>query len=635
MRQLFAFSFLVIFGFVLKAQQNYADTLPIKEITIVSNRLPNFVVGNRLESIDSLNKEIFENENLADILENTSSISIKSYGVSGIASASVRGTNANHIAVLWNGFNIQDALTAGLGLSLIPNTFIDDISVQYGGSSSLFGSGAIGGVIHLNNKADFNKGFKLTFSSSYGSFNRYFAALNISFSDKNFNARLKTFYRSEENDFPFINTSKYGHPEEINQNSALESMGLLQENFIRFSDYSLLSTHYWYQSSFREVAANMTTSAGSAWQEDLQHKAAVKYYKNINNIDFYFKSGVFYNQVHYVNNEMFIDATHSSVQWITELESKINFRRNDLLNIGVNNSYTQGKSESFLNDESLNNFAFYLSYKYINKSEKIVVVSSLREEYFNNAFIEPNFSLGGNFFLSKKIEGKLNVSKNFRAPTFNDLYWVDGFARGNPDLHPEKAYSSEIGVVYHPFNSKQVLNIELTTFANYIKNLILWQPIDNIWTPVNLKENFARGVELNLSTLFSVKAVVFNYKLSYSYTKSSIEKISENESEDILHNQISYVPYHNVNSNLSARYKGFSVSCFHNFVGKRYADISNSRTLDAYLLSNLSASYKFHISDVQINTFFKINNMWNVDYQTVYLYPNPLRNYELGLKIKL
>ena len=353
MRQLFVFCSIFLFGFYLKAQQNNADTLLIKEINIVSNRLPNFVMGNRLETVDSLSKESFENENLADILENTSSISIKSYGVSGIVSASVRGTNANHIAVLWNGFNIQDALTAGLGLSLIPNSFIDEISIQYGGSSSLFGSGAIGGVIHLNNKAIFNEGFELKLNSSYGSFNRYYAGLDLSVSTKNINSRLKTFYKTEENNFLFINTSKYGHPEEVNENSAVESVGILQENFVRFSDYSLLSTHYWYQEAFREVPANMTTNAGSAWQEDLQHKAALKYYKNINKLDFYFKSGVFYNKVHYVNNDVYIDATHSSIQWITELESKINFRNNKLLNLGVNNHYTVGKSESFLTDKSL------------------------------------------------------------------------------------------------------------------------------------------------------------------------------------------------------------------------------------------------------------------------------------------
>ncbi|RLD76656.1 MAG: hypothetical protein DRJ10_13230, partial [Bacteroidetes bacterium] len=224
--------------------------------------------------------------------------------------------------------------------------------------------------------------------------------------------------------------------------------------------------------------------------------------------------------------------------------------------------------------------------------------------------------------------------KNFRAPTFNDLYWADSFAKGNPDLSPEKAYSSEMGFVYLPFNNVNILNAELTVFANYIKDLILWQPVGSIWTPLNLKENFARGIELNIKGLLSVKSLIFNYKLSYSYTKSTIEKIGENESESILHNQIPYIPYHNVNLNLSGRYKGFSVSCFQNYTGKVYTDLTNLRTLEAYLLGNMSIAYEFNLANVQVSTFFKINNIWNTNYQTVYLYPNPLRNYQLGLKMK-
>ncbi len=633
MRQLLTYSILLLLSFYAKAQSDSDSIRLIKDVNIVSNRLPNFVAGKRIENIDSISKKVFKNENLADILEYTSGISIKTYGVSGIASASIRGTNSNHIAVLWNGFNIQDPLTSGLGLSLIPNSFVDDISVQYGGSSSLFGSGAIGGVIHLNNKADFNKGFKTELNSSYGSFNRYYLGLNLAFSNKNINSRIKTFYKSEENDFPFINTSKFGSPEEINRNSAVENKGLLQENFIRFSDYSLLSTHYWYQDAFREVPNNMTTNAGNAYQEDLGHKAAIKYYKNIDKFDIYFKSGGFYNWVHYVNNDVDINAIHSSYQWITELESKLSIDNYQILNLGINNHYTQGESVSFVDNKQLNTLAFYLSYKYKSKSDKIVIVGSVREEYYNNKFIEPNFSLGGNFIFSKKIEGKTNLSKDFRVPTFNDLYWADGFAKGNPDLVPEKAYTSEFGVVYSPLKEKHLFNIELTLFANYIKDLILWQPVNNIWQPVNLKENFARGLELNLKGQAAISSFILNYKLSYSYTKSTVEKVAENESENTLHKQLPYVPYQSLNINLTMALKGFSVSYFQDFTGIRYTDATNSRQLDAYLIGNLFVNYKFQVSDLELNTYLKINNIWNTTYQMVYLYPNPLRNFQIGLNI--
>ncbi|RLD73839.1 MAG: hypothetical protein DRJ10_17415, partial [Bacteroidetes bacterium] len=614
-------------------QVTISDTLHINDVNIVSNRLQNFVTGNRLEEVDSLNKELFQNKDLAELLSNSSTIAIKSYGVSGLGSASIRGTNTNHIAVLWNGFNIQDPLTAGLGLNLIPSSFIDDISIQYGGSSSLFGSGAIGGVIHLNNKADFHKGTKLNFMTSYGSFHSYYAGLDISLSNKNFNTKLKTFYSSNENDFSFINTAKFGKPEELNENSKVESEGLLYENFIRFADYSLLSTHYWYQNIFREIPNNMAANPGTAWQKDISHKAAIKYYKNINKVDLYVKSGLFYSNLHYFNDDINIDAVHSSILWITDFESKIELFTNHLLNIGFTNEYTQGNSENFSSNEELNKLAFFLSYKLTTKNKKLVLVGTLREEYHNEQFIQPNFSLGGNLIIVGKLEGKFNISKNYRLPTFNDLFWADGFAKGNPNLKPENAYSSELGIIYSPLQKKQVLGIELTIFGNYIKDLILWQPTDNIWSPINLKENFARGVELNLHGQYLKNKYLFNYKLAYSYTKSSIEKIAENESENILHNQLPDVPFHQLNITLSARYKNISISLIQGYTGEVYTDLTNSRVLEDYFLGNLAINYKLPVKKMRINTFLKINNIWNSTYQTVYLYPNPLRNYELGFKM--
>ncbi|MBN1251168.1 MAG: hypothetical protein JXA16_03465, partial [Bacteroidales bacterium] len=175
--------------------------------------------------------------------------------------------------------------------------------------------------------------------------------------------------------------------------------------------------------------------------------------------------------------------------------------------------------------------------------------------------------------------------------------------------------------------------IEFSLFYNYISDLILWQPVFNIWTPINLKENLARGIELNMSGLAKNSMFQIHYKASYSYTKSTIEKIAENESENLLHNQLAYVPFHNVSTNVSVSYKRISLSFISNFVGKRYTDASNLRELDAYFIGNVNFSYNIEASKFKINTFFKIDNIWNTNYQSVYLYPNPLRSYEIGFSL--
>ena len=41
------------------------------------------------------------------------------------------------------------------------------------------------------------------------------------------------------------------------------------------------------------------------------------------------------------------------------------------------------------------------------------------------------------------ISGRVNFSRNFRAPTLNERYWQPG---GNPDLEPEESYNIEAGI---------------------------------------------------------------------------------------------------------------------------------------------------------------------------------------------
>src|SRR5690606_17738895 len=56
----------------------------------------------------------------------------------------------------------------------------------------------------------------------------------------------------------------------------------------------------------------------------------------------------------------------------------------------------------------------------------------------SNVFTSPFlFSAGTKFTLNEKLSFNLNGSRNFRIPTFNDLYW-NGV--GNAELNPEKSH---------------------------------------------------------------------------------------------------------------------------------------------------------------------------------------------------
>ena len=176
----------------MSAQNRIADsTYTLKEIKIISNRLDNYSSGTKVQLIDSNIIAQYINNSLATLLLNESSIFIKSYGAGSLATTSFRGGNATHTAVLWNGFNLNSPSNGQLDLSIIPNTISNKVSIQFGGSSALWGSGAVGGTILLNNNIKFNEGLTIVASLSAGSFDDYSQQIYVQQSNAKFVSSLK------------------------------------------------------------------------------------------------------------------------------------------------------------------------------------------------------------------------------------------------------------------------------------------------------------------------------------------------------------------------------------------------------------------------------------------------------------
>ena len=100
---------------------------------------------------------------LTNLLNYNSGVYFKENGLGMVSSPSFRGTTAQQTAVTWNGVNINSQFNGQTDFNTINIRNFDDVTVRSGGGSALYGSGAIGGSIHLNNQLKFNTGFKNTF----------------------------------------------------------------------------------------------------------------------------------------------------------------------------------------------------------------------------------------------------------------------------------------------------------------------------------------------------------------------------------------------------------------------------------------------------------------------------------------
>lgn len=138
------------------AQPPAQQTLP--EVVVTASRIPVPAL-----TAPAFTRVITANEiknssgaSLGDLLRSTAGLHVSSDGPTGaVTSLSIRGATSSEVLVLLNGVPLNSSLDGSVDLSSIPTDSIARIEIVRGGESSVYGTGAIGGVVNIiTKKAD-------------------------------------------------------------------------------------------------------------------------------------------------------------------------------------------------------------------------------------------------------------------------------------------------------------------------------------------------------------------------------------------------------------------------------------------------------------------------------------------------
>lgn len=622
------------------SQTNRIDTVHnLPEAEVVAGRLADFSSGNKIQEIDTNVLAVNNINTLADLLTHQSQVFIKSYGMGGLASSSFRGSGASHTTVLWNGFNLTSPMYGQLDLALVPVNFMNTVKLQYGGSGALWGSGAIGGTIHLNNAAEFDKGFSVAATYSYGNFEDKQQNIEVTVSRKKFISVTKLFNHDAKNDFPFVNVAQFGMPEQKMSNTELKQYGILQENYFKIREDQKLNFRLWYQFNDRNIPASMTVGAGKANQKDEFYRYVLEWQLTKEKFFVFVRSAYFDEFLDYTDPLISLESNSHSRSFITEAESKIRIASGQSINMGVNNTYSEAVSKKhikevvtsdYIKSPFQNRTSFFGSYKINNKKSTWIGTATLRQEFVSNGQSPLAASLGLEGWMFKKLRSRVSASKNYRLPTFNDLYWTPG---GNPNLVSEKGISQELGLAFIHRANTFSLEAEATAFSNNVDNWIIWLPDKyGIWSPENVLSVWARGLEYDLKLSCIINKVKLNLGAHYHFVLSTNERIKSG-SEASLNKQLIYVPPQKAIINTGVEYKGFRLSFSYNYIGYRYTTSDNAQYLKPYHLGNADISKTFIVSGMSLKAFVQINNIWNESYQVVAYYAMPRRYGQAGITV--
>jgi vitamin B12 transporter len=606
--------------------ESIMDTIAIEGV-VVNTKLQRFNSSLSLKIIPTTELKQSKQLLLSDILGSISNISVNNLGPGGIALASLRGLGTYHTAVLWNGINLQNSMNGNVNLSSIPVSFIDNLAIQYGGNGALFGSGAIGGTINIDNSLDFGKGHSSEFYQTYGSFNSIYSGFNYTFSGANFASSTRMFYSEAKNDFRFHNTTKKDWPFENQENSNSSKLGLLQNLAYQITPDDNLSAIIWYQSSFNRYPPMMLSSTNHEHENTVFVRGVVQWRATRKNFDFNLKGGLIKDSQEYRNPGQNEASNHHSNLLVFEGESIFKISTSSRVETGINLNFEDVRTTNYSDVKQRFRPAFSAAYRFYSYEGKFEAFAGLREEMIGNYTTPLTWSIGSKVKLSDRFVLRANISKNYRVPTMNDLFWIGW---GNPKLKPEAGYSEEIGVDFISRNESSSIIAKLNTFNNNVMNWIIWAPNGSGWTPNNMEKVWARGLDLSFSYTKNTQNWHWGFELMGTGTISTTEK-SANPTE--IGKQLVYIPKIKAGGSFLISYKSFWLKYSESYTGKRFTSAENTSHIEPYWIGAVSIEKTFEGKAFSLKTFVRADNIWNQEYQVMAWYPMPLRSYQIGVSI--
>jgi iron complex outermembrane receptor protein len=619
--------------------------------------------GMKLSRIDTTILWTKVHRSISDLLSENSSVFIKNHGRGALATASFRGTSPSHTQVSWNGISISSPMAGMVDFSLIPVYVIDELSLSHGSASITDRGGGLGGSIRMENSPDWHRGVRAQYVQGIGSYSTFDELLQASVGGTKLQARLRLYHNYSRNDYTFVNrsigsidpvTGTVVHPLDTNNLASYLRYGMVQELYFRPAADHLLTLVYWGQHADRTIPRPTSfegpDNSNLNNQTDTDHRvvATWKYYTQ--NFRTMLRTG-------YAGKNLTFEQ-QNRIPGLGLRPSVFSVSRQHSLLNTLSAEWDPGPKMSVEGKLDLNYFTVesrdsILQSGYIGQRPEVALFAAVRREFgqwlhlnlmLRQEWVEGRRAplipfLGADVRILEDIDlvWRSSISKNYRHPSLNDLYWQPG---GNPDLLPEEGFSIETGLKYQASLGPFLLATSLGFYRNHIRNWILWLPsYKGFWEPMNIEEVLARGAELDLNLSGNTGKWSYRLAAQYAYTRSQNLGDREIWGDASYGKQMVYIPLHSGNLFLNLSYGSWHLSYQYNAYSERFTSSSNDPTrrdwLYPYFMNDIGLGVDLPLGPLDLFVEFQVNNLLNESYHSVLYRPMPGRNYTLILKFRL
>ena len=661
-------------GAVAQTEEQPRRHFNIREITVIGHR-PLKEIGIQKTKFDSVVLKENISLSMADVLTYNSSIFVKSFGRATLSTVAFRGTSPSHTQVTWNDMKINNPMLGMTDFSMIPSYFIDDASLMHGTSSVNETGGGLGGLVKLSTAPAASEGLGLQYIQGIGSFETFDEFLRLTFGNDHWQSSTRVVYSSSPNNFKYKNRDKkiniYDddhniissyHPTERNRSASFKDLHILQEVYYNTGRGDRFGVNAWYINSNRELPMLTTDYAEEVAFENRQREHTLRMLASWDHLRDQWKFGLKAGYIHTWNGYDYKrDKGNGELAPMTRSRSKINtiFTKVDgefapsrkwlfTANVAMHQHFVESVDKNIIKqngdraivgyDKGRVELSMVASAKW-KPTERIGLSVVLREEMFGEdwAPVIPALFFDGVISRKGNIVAKASVSRNFRFPSLNDLYFLPG---GNPDLRKEKGWTYDAGLSFAVGQSqKYALSGSLTWFDSHIDDWIIWLPtMKGFFAPRNLKSVHAYGVETSLD--FDVALSQdwhFGVNSTFSWTPSINEGEPMSPADRSVGKQLPYVPEYSATASGRLQFRSWSLLYKWCYYSRRYTMSSNDITLTGnlprYYMNNLSLEKQFRLPWADLSVKGAVNNLFDEEYLSVLSRPMPGINFEIFIGI--
>ncbi len=659
----------------LAAQNDWTKrTHPIAGVTVVGQR-PIKETGVQRTRFDSVALKENIALSMADVLTFNSPIFVKDYGRATLSTVAFRGTSPSHTQVTWNGMRISNPMLGMTDFSMIPSYFVDDASLLHGTSSVNETGGGLGGAVKLATKPISTRGFGLQYVQGIGSFRTFDEFLRLTYGNDRWQFSTRAVCSSSANDYKYRNRDKKEniydadknivgsyYPIERNRSGAFRDLHVLQEVYCNTGRGDRFGLNAWYIRSNRELPMLSTDYATDLRFENRQREETFRGIVSWDHLRRNWKVAAKAGYIHtWMAYDYRRDVGNGTMMPMTRSRSRIDtfYGQADgeysiggkwlftaslsvyqhLVRSADKNIITQEGNKAIVGyDKGRIELSGSLSAKW-RPVERFGVSVVLREELFGTEWtpLIPALFLDGVLSERGNVVAKASISRNFRFPTLNDLYFLPG---GNPDLRRESGWTYDAGISFAVGKAERYkLSGSATWFDSHVDDWIIWLPTTKgFFSPRNLKKVHACGVELqaNLSV-----ALARDWRLdldgTYSWTPSVNEGAPTTPADRSVGKQLPYVPEHSATATGRLSWRRWSLHYKWCWYSRRYTMSSNDHTLTGHLppyyMNNLTLEKGFSLRWADLSLKGAVNNLFDEEYLSVLARPMPGIHFELFVGI--